>query len=184
MDAFDRQMVQYVLRWAPFGGPRDEDTFCEFGLTSAGLYERMAKIVGWGLVNSPALSIADRRLIMAAWTHQRDTHGRRGLAAPRYSRGQLSRMSPRRIDPAQGMEPADRRLLHYVLAWAKFEGPPEDEVFGEFRLSIPALYERFAEIVVGACTHVLTLPDEDRDLVHRAQLFLGWHAGHARLRCE
>ena len=39
-------MLEFVLRWAPYGGPRDEDTLPEFGMTRDKLRERFRAIVG------------------------------------------------------------------------------------------------------------------------------------------
>lgn len=45
MDAFDRQVVQFVVWWAPFGGPPPEETLPRFGLTPPLLARRFNQIV-------------------------------------------------------------------------------------------------------------------------------------------
>jgi hypothetical protein len=45
MDAFDRQVVQFVVWWAPFGGPPPEETLPRFGLTPPHLAQRFNQIV-------------------------------------------------------------------------------------------------------------------------------------------
>jgi hypothetical protein len=45
MDAFDRQVVQFFVWWAPFGGPPPEETLPRFGLTPPHLAQRFNQIV-------------------------------------------------------------------------------------------------------------------------------------------
>lgn len=45
MDWFDRQIVQFVVLWAPFGGPPAEDVLPRFGLTPTHLTRRFAQII-------------------------------------------------------------------------------------------------------------------------------------------
>lgn len=44
MDSFDRQIMQFMLVWAPFGGPPEEDVFPRFGLTKTQLGQRFDEI--------------------------------------------------------------------------------------------------------------------------------------------
>jgi hypothetical protein len=36
-------LIEYALRWAPFGGPHDDDLLVEFGMTSRTYYNRLAR---------------------------------------------------------------------------------------------------------------------------------------------
>ncbi|MBX7433917.1 hypothetical protein JDV09_17630 [Mycobacterium sp. Y57] len=45
IDCFDRHLLTFVLTWAPFGGPDDEDTFSRFGLPSNSVWDRFYRIV-------------------------------------------------------------------------------------------------------------------------------------------
>ena len=45
MDAYDRHLLSFVLTWAPFGGPPEEDSFPRFGLPTSAIYERFDRIV-------------------------------------------------------------------------------------------------------------------------------------------
>ena len=45
LDRFERDVLEFVLRWAPYGGPRDEDTLPQFGMTCERLRERFRAIV-------------------------------------------------------------------------------------------------------------------------------------------
>lgn len=36
-----RAMLDFALRWSPYGGGRDEDILIEFGLTSPAFFERV-----------------------------------------------------------------------------------------------------------------------------------------------
>ncbi|MUM04034.1 hypothetical protein B5P44_04445 [Mycobacterium sp. CBMA 213] len=46
---YDRQLLQFLVNWAPFGGPTDEETMPEFGMSAIQLRERCRKIVISGL---------------------------------------------------------------------------------------------------------------------------------------
>jgi hypothetical protein len=45
MDSYDRHLVQFVVTWAPFGGPIDEDTYPRFGLRGRRMWNRFHRIV-------------------------------------------------------------------------------------------------------------------------------------------
>ncbi|AII08245.1 MULTISPECIES: hypothetical protein [Rhodococcus] len=36
-------LIDFALRWAPFGGPNDDDLLVEFGMTSRTYYNRLAR---------------------------------------------------------------------------------------------------------------------------------------------
>jgi len=44
MDQFDRNLVEYVLSWAPFGGPPAEEILPRFGFPSDQLGKRIRDI--------------------------------------------------------------------------------------------------------------------------------------------
>lgn len=62
MDNFDREILLFVLQWAPFGGPHEEDVFPRFGLTVAQLRERVLTILHDSRA-TPVRSSTDRSLI-------------------------------------------------------------------------------------------------------------------------
>ncbi|MCZ4516879.1 DUF3263 domain-containing protein [Rhodococcus ruber] len=43
--AISRAMLDFVLRWGPYGGGRDEDILVEFGLTSPAFFERVLTLL-------------------------------------------------------------------------------------------------------------------------------------------
>jgi hypothetical protein len=45
IDSFDRELVAYVVSWAPFGGPPVEEILPRFGLSSDSLDQRIHQIV-------------------------------------------------------------------------------------------------------------------------------------------
>ena len=49
MDTFERVLLKFVLAWAPYGGPREDDVWLEFGMTAEQLCVRFARIVS-GLI--------------------------------------------------------------------------------------------------------------------------------------
>lgn len=64
LERFDRQLLTFVVNWAPFGGPPVDECFVEFGMDIDRVRERCAKVVG----NSPAgyYSQADCQLLVRA----------------------------------------------------------------------------------------------------------------------
>jgi hypothetical protein len=68
MDWFDRRIVKYVLMWAPYGRPPDEDVFPEFGMTGHQLWVRFTAIVSNLTSRDGDLDELDRALIARART--------------------------------------------------------------------------------------------------------------------
>jgi hypothetical protein len=69
LDGFERQLVEFALAWFPYGGPGDEDTMPEFGLTAEQFRQRCADVVSAGL--SDHLDAADHRVVHEAARHLR-----------------------------------------------------------------------------------------------------------------
>lgn len=62
MDRFDRDIVEFMLRWAPYGGPSEEDTMPEFGMNCPELRERAVGIIRDSLQES--ITLDDRILLL------------------------------------------------------------------------------------------------------------------------
>ena len=62
VDRFDWEVVAFMVSWAPYGGPSEDDVLPAFGMTCSQLEERFALIVD-------ALS-ARRRLRLTLSQHQ------------------------------------------------------------------------------------------------------------------
>lgn len=80
MDSFERVLLNFVLAWAPYGGPREDDVWLEFGMTAEQLCARFARIVSGQLPRARSLSAADRCLLERACRylrHQRESAKRR-----------------------------------------------------------------------------------------------------------
>ncbi|GAS91600.1 uncharacterized protein RMCB_5696 [Mycolicibacterium brisbanense] len=64
VDDFDWDIVTFILRWAPYGGPSEEECWPRFGMTCAQLHTRFADIMrklgGFGHAN---LSDRQRELV-------------------------------------------------------------------------------------------------------------------------
>lgn len=45
MTAFDRELVEFVVAWLPYGGPSEEEAFVEFGMSRERLRQRFLQIV-------------------------------------------------------------------------------------------------------------------------------------------
>ncbi len=64
MDWYDRRIVEFVVRWAPFGGPPDDDLLPRFGLTRRQFAERFQYIVSTKVEST--LADSDRDLLAEA----------------------------------------------------------------------------------------------------------------------
>ncbi|ART67311.1 hypothetical protein BTO20_00675 [Mycobacterium dioxanotrophicus] len=65
----------------------------------------------------------------------------------------------------------DRRILTFILLWAPFGEPPDDEVFEQFGLRKDLLMKRFAEIASRECL-ATAVSDDDHVLIGRARRLL------------
>lgn len=45
MDRFDREILDYVRSWSPYGGPPADEVLAEFGLTPGQFTERVNHII-------------------------------------------------------------------------------------------------------------------------------------------
>ncbi|MCX2930843.1 hypothetical protein ORI20_11175 [Mycobacterium sp. CVI_P3] len=63
MDWYDRQIIQFVVRWMPFGGPPEEETLPRFGLTPSEFRIRFREIVSDLTRKKCTLGEDDRELL-------------------------------------------------------------------------------------------------------------------------
>lgn len=63
LDWFDREIVCYVLLWAPYGEVWDEDVYPTFGLTVEQLVDRFHRIIDTSMPRLGRLSKLDRELL-------------------------------------------------------------------------------------------------------------------------
>ncbi|MDH6195887.1 hypothetical protein M2272_002527 [Mycobacterium frederiksbergense] len=66
MDSFERLILKFVLAWAPYGGPREDDVWIEFGMTTEQLCLRFTRIVNGLLPRFRGLPAEDRCLLERA----------------------------------------------------------------------------------------------------------------------
>lgn len=45
LDRFDRDLLTFVLSWAPYGGPPDNECFVEFGMSAERVRQRCVEVV-------------------------------------------------------------------------------------------------------------------------------------------
>ncbi len=45
LDRFDRDLLSFVVSWAPYGGPPDNECFVEFGMSADRLRQRCVQVV-------------------------------------------------------------------------------------------------------------------------------------------
>jgi hypothetical protein len=62
LDDFDRAIIKFIIQWAPYGGPSEEELFPRFGLTRDRLFARIESIVRAQIV-APVPAESDRELI-------------------------------------------------------------------------------------------------------------------------
>ncbi|AKS31862.1 hypothetical protein [Mycolicibacterium goodii] len=93
MDSYDRDVMRFVLAWAPYGGPREDEVWVSFGISVEQLGERFADAVTRCRLRAAVLPESDRQLLARAWAHlhpvRRDGHSaeralqERALRAPK-----------------------------------------------------------------------------------------------------
>lgn len=66
MKPLERQLLAFVLQWAPYGGPFDEDTFPRFGLTASAVMRRFDRIVVCAEMRLDELNDRDADLVRRA----------------------------------------------------------------------------------------------------------------------
>jgi WhiB family redox-sensing transcriptional regulator len=69
MGIFERRVLEFVLAWAPFPGPTDEDVLLEFGISAAQLTDRFEQITGRMTGRTATLAPSDRSLVCRASAH-------------------------------------------------------------------------------------------------------------------
>jgi hypothetical protein len=68
LDWYDRQIMQFALRWMPFGGPPEDEMLPRFGLTPGEFRTRFEEIVSNLSRNSRSLNEQDSELLASALT--------------------------------------------------------------------------------------------------------------------
>jgi RNA polymerase sigma-70 factor, ECF subfamily len=63
LDWFDREIVRYVLLWAPHGQIWDEDVYPRFGMTVEQLIDRFHRIIDTSVPRLGRLAKFDRELL-------------------------------------------------------------------------------------------------------------------------
>ena len=63
LDWFDREIVCYVLLWAPYGEVWDEDVYPMFGMTVDQLVDRFHRIIDLSVLRLGCLANSDRELL-------------------------------------------------------------------------------------------------------------------------
>ena len=78
MDSFDREILQFVLWWKPFGFPPGEEAYPRFGLRIGELADRFVAIVRSFADRPNRLDPSDRDLLLRARQHLTDNGSERG----------------------------------------------------------------------------------------------------------
>lgn len=72
LDAFEREILEFLVTWLPYGGPPVEETLPRFGIHADDFSVRVCEIVAAGLSRGPggrdAVLLHRSRLAMAALT--------------------------------------------------------------------------------------------------------------------
>lgn len=69
LDWFDRKIVEFILAWAPYDGPTDDETFPEFGMSTADLKARFVEIMAMQTLFGRVMGGDDRALLQRARAH-------------------------------------------------------------------------------------------------------------------
>lgn len=84
IDAFDRELVKFVVNWAPYGRPPEDEVLPRFGVSSDHLDQRVYDIAAAGLARN--LCIDDRVLLLRALALLGDVPGTAATPQPRRHR--------------------------------------------------------------------------------------------------
>jgi hypothetical protein len=82
MDPFDRDLITFVIRWAPYGGPPRDEVLPAFGISANRLEERVLAIVRCYWMRN--LAAEDRSLLLDAAALLRSRCVIRGPGVPEY----------------------------------------------------------------------------------------------------
>lgn len=66
LQRFERELLAWVVAWAPYGGAPDDETFPEFGLSTSEATDRAARLVCQRLSGELSTAQADRVLVTRA----------------------------------------------------------------------------------------------------------------------
>lgn len=66
LDWFDRKIIEFILAWAPYDGPTDDETFPEFGMSTADLKARFVEIISMQTLLEHVMGSDDRALLQRA----------------------------------------------------------------------------------------------------------------------
>lgn len=95
MDWFDRMIVQYMLRWQPFGGPPEDEVLPRFGMSLPQLRRRFNRIVRRMEIQQESLRSEDLALLSAVSRAKAETATKREL---RSVPAQLRQTSPTSVE--------------------------------------------------------------------------------------
>lgn len=121
MDRFDREIVKFVLRWVPFGGPPEEDVLPQFGLTTGQLARRFDRIVS-SLVSAERTLTSDENELLVALI--RVSRERGGIGSPDPARCfafGLANPAGIKCEPTRG---DIATLIHRASVWQLLSGDP------------------------------------------------------------
>lgn len=101
LDRFDRDLLAFVLSWAPYGGPPDDECFVEFGMNADRVHERCIQVVC--TVRAAEFGDMERSLLLRAsrlllgHQGQRDRRSDAEVARPRVNRFARRAVSARNL---------------------------------------------------------------------------------------
>jgi len=99
LDRFDRDLLVFILSWAPYGGPPDNECFVEFGMSAERVRERCVQVVSTTRAvdcgeDERALLLRTCKLLLGS-PSQRDSRSNAPLNRPKVTR--LVRRAPLRL---------------------------------------------------------------------------------------
>jgi hypothetical protein len=67
LQRFERELLAWIVAWAPYGGAPDDETFPEFGLWATEVTDRATRLVCQRIGGEIPTPRADRALVAQAW---------------------------------------------------------------------------------------------------------------------
>jgi hypothetical protein len=90
LDRFDRDLLSFMVSWAPYGGPPDNECFVEFGMSAEEIHQRCVHVVS--TTRAADCSDPERDLLLRTCRllvdgrGQRDSRSTASLTNPKVSR--------------------------------------------------------------------------------------------------
>ncbi|WP_157625889.1 hypothetical protein [Mycobacterium sp. 155] len=122
-DWFDRKIIEFILAWAPYDGPTDDETFPEFGMSTVDLKARFIEIIAMQTLLRQVMGSDDRALLQRAQAHAYYLHI--------TDHPPLSVVPPEQEEPIAGRTGTTAGTGSLQLVPVRYRSPSRSAQFGD-----------------------------------------------------